>query len=162
MSPDSLSRLGREETAPLETDEITSQDKAVPRPEPLPADQASFLETDTSNVTLVTWKLAEDGDGMILRFGTGWQRRHGQRANSAAQRRVRVELHCHGAKGPRLAGVSSRIQFSHQKVPDRYRASERKSGNVNCPGRRGVQPGLEPQPKVNSPRCRVSWSGLLP
>ncbi len=68
MSPDSLSRLGREETAPLETDEITSQDKAVPRPEPLPADQASFLETDTSNVTLVTWKLAEDGDGMILRF----------------------------------------------------------------------------------------------
>lgn len=68
MSPDSLSRLGREETAPLETDEITSQDKAVPRPEPLPADQASFLETDTSNVALVTWKLAEDGEGMILRF----------------------------------------------------------------------------------------------
>jgi hypothetical protein len=68
MSPDSLSRLGREETAPLETDEITSQDKAVPRPEPLPADQASFLETDQSNVALVTWKLAEDGEGMILRF----------------------------------------------------------------------------------------------
>ena len=68
MSPDFLSRLGREETAPLETDEITSQDKAVPRPEPLPADQASFLETDQSNVALVTWKLAEDGEGMILRF----------------------------------------------------------------------------------------------
>jgi hypothetical protein len=68
MSPDFLSRLGREETAPLETDEITSQDKAVPRPEPLPADQTSFLETDQSNVALVTWKLAEDGEGMILRF----------------------------------------------------------------------------------------------
>jgi hypothetical protein len=68
MSPESLSRLGREENSPLETDEITSQDKAVPRPEPLPADQTSFLETDQSNVALVTWKLAEDGDGMILRF----------------------------------------------------------------------------------------------
>jgi alpha-mannosidase len=68
MSPESLGRLGREETAPLETDEITSQDKAVPRREPLPADQSSFLETDQSNVALVTWKLAEDGDGTILRF----------------------------------------------------------------------------------------------
>jgi hypothetical protein len=68
MSPDLLSRLGREAATPLETDEITSQDKAVPRPSPLPADQASFLETDQSNVALVTWKLAEDGDGMILRF----------------------------------------------------------------------------------------------
>ncbi|MDR3677904.1 MAG: glycosyl hydrolase-related protein, partial [Acidobacteriota bacterium] len=68
MSPDLLSRLGREAVTPLETDEITSQDKAVPRPSPLPADQTSFLETDQSNVALVTWKLAEDGDGMILRF----------------------------------------------------------------------------------------------
>lgn len=68
MSPDSLSRLGSEETAPLETDEITAQDKAVPRPSPLPSDQASFLDTDRSNVSLVTWKLAEDGEGMILRF----------------------------------------------------------------------------------------------
>ena len=42
MSPDLLSRLGREAVTPLETDEITSQDKAVPRPSPLPADQASF------------------------------------------------------------------------------------------------------------------------
>ena len=68
MSPDSLSRLGREATTPLEIDEITSQDKAVPRSAPLPADQSSFLQTDRSNVVLVTWKQAEDGDGMILRF----------------------------------------------------------------------------------------------
>lgn len=68
MSPDSLSRMAREESTPLETDEITSQDKAVPRPEPLPADQSSFLQADRSNVVLVTWKLAEDGDGMVLRF----------------------------------------------------------------------------------------------
>jgi hypothetical protein len=68
MSPEFLNRLGREESGALETDEITSQDKAVTRPEPLPADQTSFLETDQTHVALVTWKLAEDGEGMILRF----------------------------------------------------------------------------------------------
>jgi hypothetical protein len=63
-----LGQLGRAEMTPLELDEITSQDKAFPPPAPLPSDQASFLESDQPNVALVTWKVAEDGDGMILRF----------------------------------------------------------------------------------------------
>jgi len=34
----------------------------------LPAEGASFLEMDAPNVVLGTWKLAEDGNGTILRF----------------------------------------------------------------------------------------------
>jgi len=68
LTPESLSRFARAEMAPLELDEIISNDKAIPRPAPLPADQGSFMDIDQPNIVLVTWKLAEDGEGMILRF----------------------------------------------------------------------------------------------
>ncbi|HUZ47220.1 MAG TPA: polysaccharide lyase family protein [Terriglobia bacterium] len=68
LAPEALSRFARAEMTPLETDEIISNDKAIPRPSPLPADQGSFMEIDQTNVVLVTWKLAEDGEGTILRF----------------------------------------------------------------------------------------------
>jgi hypothetical protein len=68
LTPESLSQLGRAEMSPLEVDEIISNDKAIPSPAPLPSDRASFLEIDQPNVVLVTWKVAEDGDGMVLRF----------------------------------------------------------------------------------------------
>ena len=78
-----LSRMGWEEITPLETDLVTSQDKAVAQNEAaLPAavtadsgsqrsldgKQGSFLKVDDPNVLLETWKPAEDGDGTILRF----------------------------------------------------------------------------------------------
>jgi hypothetical protein len=68
LDPALLSRLGREEMSPLELDQITSADKAINSPRPLAAAQGSFLHVDQPDVALVTWKLAEDGDGMILRF----------------------------------------------------------------------------------------------
>ena len=68
LAPETLGRLARAEMTPLETNEIILKEKKVPRPSPLPADQASFMEIDNPNVVLVTWKLAEDGEGMILRF----------------------------------------------------------------------------------------------
>ena len=68
LEPAYLSRLGREEMSPLELDQITSQDKAVNSPRPLAATQASFLHVEPSDVVLVTWKVAEDGDGTILRY----------------------------------------------------------------------------------------------
>ncbi len=68
LSPETLSQFARAEMAPLETDEIISNDKAIASPAPLPADQASFMDIDQPNVVLVTWKGAEDGNGMILRF----------------------------------------------------------------------------------------------
>ena len=54
--------------SPLEVDQITPQDKAVNTPRPLAAGQGSFLQVDQPDVVLVTWKVAEDGDGTILRY----------------------------------------------------------------------------------------------
>jgi len=54
--------------SPLEVDEITAQDKASPAQGPLPADQYSFLQVDQPGVVLLTWKLAQDDKGTILRF----------------------------------------------------------------------------------------------
>lgn len=63
-----LSRTGWEEITPLETDEITSQDKALDLSRPLDGKQSSFLTINDPNVLLDTWKPAEDGDGTILRL----------------------------------------------------------------------------------------------
>jgi alpha-mannosidase len=68
LSPADLSRLGREEMSPLETDQITSQDKAINFARPLDSAQASFLQVREPGVVLETWKTAEDGKGTILRF----------------------------------------------------------------------------------------------
>lgn len=68
LQPGSLSRLGREDMSPLEVDRITPQDKAISAPWPLDAAQGSFLHVDQPDAVLVTWKMAEDGNGTILRF----------------------------------------------------------------------------------------------
>ncbi len=54
--------------SPFEADEIRLNDKAIVVSRPLAAGRGSFLEIDQPNVTLVTWKMAEDGNGTILRF----------------------------------------------------------------------------------------------
>jgi alpha-mannosidase len=63
-----LSRMGWEEVTPLEEDEVRSQDKALDLPRQLDGKEASFLTVDDPDLLLDTWKPAEDGDGMILRF----------------------------------------------------------------------------------------------
>jgi alpha-mannosidase len=63
-----LSRMGWEEMTPLETDEVTSQDKALNQPRPLDGKQGSFLDVQDPSLLLETWKPAEDGNGTILRF----------------------------------------------------------------------------------------------
>ena len=68
LQPAGLSRLGWEEMTPAETDQISSQDKALDTPRPLDSAQGSFVQVDQPNVVLVTWKMAEDGEGTILRF----------------------------------------------------------------------------------------------
>ena len=68
LQPAGLSRLGWEELTPAETDQITSQDKAMATPRPLDGAQGSFVQVDQPNVVLVTWKEAEDSDGTVLRF----------------------------------------------------------------------------------------------
>jgi alpha-mannosidase len=68
LDPGTLSRFGAENMTPLETNEIRAQDKAVIVQHPLDPAEGSFLETNQTNVLLVTWKHAEDGIGTILRF----------------------------------------------------------------------------------------------
>jgi hypothetical protein len=68
LDPAALSRIGWEETTPLERVLMKSQDKAAPGGEVLPAAKSSFLSTDSPDVLLSTWKRAESGDGTVLRF----------------------------------------------------------------------------------------------
>jgi hypothetical protein len=63
-----LSRMGWEESTPLEQNQVRSQDKALDLPRPLNGNEASFLTIDDPNLLLDTWKPAEDGQGTILRF----------------------------------------------------------------------------------------------
>jgi alpha-mannosidase len=43
-------------------------DKVGNSDEPLPAEGTSFLEVNSANLVLVSWKQAEDGKGTILRL----------------------------------------------------------------------------------------------
>ena len=63
-----LTRLASESMEAPAVDVVAGQDKVGNPDEPLPAEGASFLEVDSPNVVLVTWKLAEDGKGTILRL----------------------------------------------------------------------------------------------
>ena len=66
--PVKLTRAGWEEMTPLESDEITEQDKETNPPRPLDGKQGTFLEASDPNLFLEAWKPAEDGKGTILRF----------------------------------------------------------------------------------------------
>ncbi len=68
FDPPALSRLGWESMEAPVLDSVINQDKAGNPDEPLPAEGASFLEVNSPNVVLVTWKLAENGKGTILRL----------------------------------------------------------------------------------------------
>ena len=84
-----LSRMGWDEVTPLETDMVTSQDKAVSQTseddmegqppvtgalanagaaQSLNGKQQAFLDVEDPNVLLETWKPAQDGNGTIMRF----------------------------------------------------------------------------------------------
>jgi hypothetical protein len=68
LDPQALTRLGWESLRPVELDYVVGQDKVGNPERPLPAEGASFLVVDRPNVMLVTWKDAEDGEGVILRL----------------------------------------------------------------------------------------------
>jgi alpha-mannosidase len=63
-----LSRMGWDEATPLESDEITRQDKAVDSERALNGKQGRFLEVDDPDVVVEALKSAEDGKGTILRL----------------------------------------------------------------------------------------------
>jgi alpha-mannosidase len=63
-----LSQLGLDEMRPMELNYVVSQDKVGNPPRPLPAEGQGFVEITDRNVALITWKKAEDENGMILRL----------------------------------------------------------------------------------------------
>ena len=68
LEPEALTRLGFESMRPVEMNYVVGQDKPGNPERPLPPEGAGFLETDQPDVALITWKQAEDGDGVILRL----------------------------------------------------------------------------------------------
>jgi alpha-mannosidase len=59
-----LTRFGLEALTPLERDDVPgTQDSSL-----LPNQEASLLDVGSPEVTLLTWKRSEDGDGTILRL----------------------------------------------------------------------------------------------
>jgi alpha-mannosidase len=64
LDPVALTRFGSDALTPLESAGVAgSFDKTQ-----LPVEGGSFLKIDNPTVSLSTWKLAEDGDGSILRL----------------------------------------------------------------------------------------------
>jgi alpha-mannosidase len=68
IDPIALSRLGWQESTPLEISEVTASDKAVEWKRPLEGKSSSFLQLDDPALVLEAWKPAEDGRGTILRI----------------------------------------------------------------------------------------------
>ncbi len=64
FDPQQLTRLGWESITPLESDQVGPS----PTPHALHGASASFLHLSADSVVATTWKLAEDGDGSILRL----------------------------------------------------------------------------------------------
>ena len=65
FQPPNLTRLGWDVMTPLEANS-TGASAGVTRA--LSPDRDSFLTIDNPNVVLIAWKLAEDGDGSIVRM----------------------------------------------------------------------------------------------
>ena len=68
FDPSQLARFGRESANPLEIDKVTALAKHDSPSEPLGTSPTGFIDIDSPDVILSTWKGAEDGDGYILRF----------------------------------------------------------------------------------------------
>ncbi|MFN8008392.1 MAG: polysaccharide lyase family protein [Terriglobia bacterium] len=66
--PEELSRLGWSHLRAAELNAVMPQEKVGNPDRPLPPEGASFLESDAVNVILLTWKVAEDQQGNILRL----------------------------------------------------------------------------------------------
>ena len=64
LDPVAATRFALNALTPLERDDISASED----PSALPAQRASLLDISNPDVTLLTWKPAEDGDGSILRI----------------------------------------------------------------------------------------------
>ncbi|HEV2575571.1 MAG TPA: polysaccharide lyase family protein [Acidobacteriaceae bacterium] len=68
FEPANLTRLGVDSQRALSAERIANQDKTGPATGSLPAEGGSFLQISNPDVLLTTWKLAENGEGTIVRL----------------------------------------------------------------------------------------------
>jgi hypothetical protein len=68
LAPEELTRLGWEAMTPVEIGQLISNDKFGDPVGPLPPDPTSFLELPSPDLVVVNWKVAEDGQGTIIRL----------------------------------------------------------------------------------------------
>jgi hypothetical protein len=68
LAPGDLARLGRAAMTPLEIGLLISNDKFGNPERPLTTAPTSFLAVDAANVTVENWKVAEDGNGTVVRL----------------------------------------------------------------------------------------------
>ncbi|MSU61484.1 MAG: hypothetical protein EXS31_03660 [Pedosphaera sp.] len=68
FDPVALHRLGTEALVPVERNEILRNERALPPAQPPSEFQQSLIRVDQPNISLVTWKTGERGEGTILRF----------------------------------------------------------------------------------------------
>lgn len=68
FDPAALSRLGWKSMEAPAIEQVASHEKVEGGEAPLPAGGTSFLEIDNPNIALINWKLAENGNGTILRL----------------------------------------------------------------------------------------------
>jgi hypothetical protein len=117
-----LSRMGWEESTPLEQDQIRSQDKALDLPRPLNGNEASLLAIDDPDLLLDTWKPTEDGNGTILRF-IDLGRRAAYRYNPCATA-LDEQDRCHGCSRTRseanCAGRCTHLQNPGSGIPNSH------------------------------------------
>jgi alpha-mannosidase len=92
FEPANLTRLGVDSQRVLSAERIANQDKAGATTESLPAEGRSFLEIDNPDVLLTTWKLAENGEGTIVRLQeiAGKQEQVALHLSSASVRSARL------------------------------------------------------------------------
>src|SRR5579863_6706338 len=68
LAPADLARFGRAAMTPLELGHLISNDKFGNPERPLATAPTSFLQVDTANVAVEDWKVAEDGNGTVIRL----------------------------------------------------------------------------------------------
>ena len=68
LAPEDLARLGRSVMTPLELGHLLPNDKFGNPERPLTEAPTSFLGLDAANVTVENWKVAEDGNGTLVRL----------------------------------------------------------------------------------------------
>ena len=68
LDPAALTKMGWESMQPVALDHVIERDKVGDPDKPLPPPGATWIQLSNQNIVLVTRKLAENGNGTILRL----------------------------------------------------------------------------------------------